>query len=591
MELQQLSSTLRSLDTAGRPYLRYVDERTSATRTRLFHLLRQSLRPAQLARYTARLSYALIPALGRRLLYDEPYYPPPTAPYSRRRHSSSSETENDTAWLTGLRGIAAVKVLTFHYVMAFSDCGFKPWGADERHMHFLQLPVIRYVYAGFTAHIFFGVSGYLITKKVLGAVDRRNTGRGGQPQDVFSVVSTGLFRKVFRLYLPVFAATLTTALYIYMGFYESYRPLLLDHEKLFPGEWYEPKPKQLALCAQLGVWAHEMFDLTNIVTENTVYPLHDQHLWAVLAEMRGTLHLYGVLVAVSQCRPLFRLLAMGVVSVMYFYWNHWEVWIFVLGAMVAQLDMVLTERGQGKGQGQDQSQDSHSGHDRRSESGFEPAPSLYLGRPMREFHQWKQYAVPTTRDWRFRRGVRYAGFLIAFYLLSYPIDGTREHAPGYVLLNKLIPRFMVRKDKFYPNIGTALLLLLLARADERTSRWRRLLTSGYAQYLGQISFALFLVQGLVMHSIGFMLPHKIAWTFGAELYVLSDTQWALGLSLGWLLTLVMALWAADVWHREVEGRCVALMGTIESLCFANQELTEDSRRAEPHHSRRDRSEE
>lgn len=535
MEMSDLSSRLRDLD--HRQYVRYVDERTADVRTRLSLLARQSLRPAQLFRYLRRLGYALTPQLGRRLLWDE--RSPPAKLYS-------------TSYLTSLRGVAAVKVVTFHYLMAYSDFGFQPWGTDDRHTHFLELPIVRLLFAGFTAHLFFGISGYLIALRMLQALDRHHAGAHA---DIFGTFSRNLFRKSFRLYLPVFAVTFCTAMYIMLGFYESYRPLLLDHERLFPGDWYEPKPLQHSLPKQLGVWLHELFDLTNVVTENTVYPFHDQHLWAILAEMRGTLHLYGVLVVVAQCRPHIRLIAMLGVSVLYFYWNHWEVWVFILGAMVAQADLMLGAPPILSAQRPDHDPD----HD------FEPAPPASVNHPV---HDWTRYGVSSTRDRRFQRGLRYAAFVVALYFLSYPVDGARDYAPGYLWLNRLIPRFMVRKDKFYPNIGTAILLLALARSDASTSRWRRLLTSSFPLYLGKISFAVFLVHGPIMHSIGYMMPHKMAWTFGTELQALADVPWAMVVGFGWMVTLLLTLWAADVWHREVEGRCVEMTETLERLCFA-----------------------
>ena len=228
--------------------------------------------------------------------------------------------------------------------------------------------------------------------------------------------------------------------------------------------------------------------------------------------------------------------------------------MFILGAMVAQLDLILDSTPSPPVQHHHHHQD----HD------FEPAPPAHVGRPVQE---WTRYGVSTAKDRRFQRVMRYAAFLVALYLLSYPVDGARDYAPGYLWLNKLIPRFMVRKDKFYPNIGTAILLLMLARADPQSSRWRRLLTSSFPLYLGKISFALFLVHGPVMHSIGYMLPHKTAWTFGTELQALSDVPWGLAVGFGWAITLLLSLWAADVWHREVEGRCNDLTRKLERVCF------------------------
>ena len=107
--------------------------------------------------------------------------------------------------------------------------------------------------------------------------------------------------------------------------------------------------------------------------------------------------------------------------------------------------------------------------------------------------------------------LRFFGFLLAFYFLSYPINGSRDYAPGYMTLNLAIPDWMTRKDKFYPNIGTAILLLLLVRSDPQTSKWRKLLTSKIPQYMGSISFGFYLVHGPIMHLFGLMIPQWVWW--------------------------------------------------------------------------------
>ena len=267
----------------------YIHHRRKQLLARLLH----SLRPPQLLRQGKRLGYTLAPTIIRSLIWDEHGTPPKKFP---------------TSYLNGLRGVTAVKVFTFHYTFVYSDFGFQPWGVDERHKHFLELPIIRYFYSGFTSHVFFGIAGYLTSLRLFQLLDKNDTVNHSK---VLLNVSGSLFRRALRLYLPVFLITIITTSYIHMGFYESNRPLILDHDNLFPGDWYEPKPDMAPTWSlQIQHWCHEMFDLTNIVTEQTVYPDHDQHLWSILSEMRASLQLYGILIAVAQCKPHIRIIIM-----------------------------------------------------------------------------------------------------------------------------------------------------------------------------------------------------------------------------------------------------------------------------------------
>jgi peptidoglycan/LPS O-acetylase OafA/YrhL len=502
------------------------------------------LRPEQAGRLWMRFGYALTPQLLRTLIWKD------HAPLRK---------QFPTSYLNGLRGCTALKVFTFHYIHALSDIAFQPWGTNERHRYILEFPIIRYFYSGFTSHIFFGVAGYLTSVRLLQLMDAPDPLSQAQ---VLASISASLFRRVFRLYLPVFIITLMTATWIYLGLYEHNRPYLLDHQKYFPGEWNEPKPLQYSTyCEQLKFWSSEMFDLTNIIWEETFYPVHDQHLWSILSEMRASLHLYLCLLMLAQCTGRVRLVFFSILIVLYFYWNHWDIWVYILGALVAQIDIILTEAQQ------------------RNKSPLlssfqEKLEPMELEQSIRPSLSNTTYQLPRQVSNHITLpSLRFFGFLLAFYFLSYPIDGSRDYAPGYMTLNLAIPDWMTRKDKFYPNIGTAILLLLLVRSDPKTSKWRKLLTSKIPQYMGSISFGFYLVHGPIMHLFGFMIPQWVWWGWlGLEGgNNTTDFQWITGVLCGWVPTLVVSLWAADVWTREVEERCVRFVKVLEGWCFHRKE--------------------
>lgn len=510
------------------------------TSARLLSKSAAMARPSHVYRLSKRFAYCIVPQIFRSRFWNDEAPIPKHFP---------------TSYLNGLRGITAIKVFTFHYTMAFSNSGFQPWGTDTRHMYILELPIIRYFYSGFTAHVFFGIAGYLTTLRLFKLIDKHDQASQAK---VLVNISGALFRRAMRLYLPTLIITLITAHYIYFGYYETNRPYLLDHAQLFPGDWNEPKPEQFATYyEQMCFWATEMFDLTNIFAPGAVYPSHDQHLWSILAEMKGSLFLYMILIATAQCRVYVRLAVMCLMTYMYFLWNHWEIWVYILGAIVAQIDLLLTE------------------HEDRSKyalpNGLPPSPPRSPepeDAEKRKDYLWSQYH-PTAHKaaWSW---LRVFGFLVAFYFLSYPIDGYRDYAPGYITLNKLIPEWMDRKDKFYPNIGTAILLLLLARADPETSKWRWLLNTDLAQYLGKISFGLYLVHGPLLHAFGYMIPQRMWWMMGIQGVDADNYAWTAVIFFGWALSLAVSICVADVWSREVEGRCVKAVKKLEDYSFVKK---------------------
>ncbi|KAJ9608515.1 hypothetical protein H2200_007503 [Cladophialophora chaetospira] len=495
------------------------------------------LTPANALKASKRFAYCFVPQYVRSRYYNEP---------------ASKPKQFSTSYLNGLRGITSIKVFTFHYVFAYTDICFQPWGTNDRHHYILELPIIRYFYAGFTAHLFFGIAGYLTSFRLFQLLDQNDQ---TSQSKVLKTVSGALFRRALRLYLPVLIVTLMFAHYIHFGFYETNRHFIMDRG-LFPGEWNEPKPDAFpSYYVQLRYWMREMWDLTNIFDPGAVYPYHDQHLWSILAELKGSLCTYMVLMGTAQCQKYFRLAALLLMTYVFFLWNHWEVWVYILGAVVAQVDLLLTERAMEKKLTLNPDRQLPPSPPHSPKPDHKPPPP-----------KWTEYLQTPPEGW-FHVFMRTFGFLVAFYFLSYPIDGWRDYAPGYMTLNKLIPAWMDRKDKFYPNIGTGLLILLLARSNPTTSKWRRILNSDVAQYMGKISFALYLVHGPILHIMGYMIPHRIWWSFGTQRGDTSDFTWALTIFIGWAISLTLSLWAADVWTREVESRCVKLVKKLEDVCF------------------------
>lgn len=78
---------------------------------------------------------------------------------------------------------------------------------------------------------------------------------------------------------------------------------------------------------------------------------------------------------------------------------------------------------------------------------------------------------------------------------------------------------------------------------------------------------------MVLHVFGYAIPHLIWRSFCADSHgkvgvpKQGMTIYLLGLGVGWLVSLIVVLWAADVWTREVEGRCVRFTKWMESVVF------------------------
>ena len=466
-----------------------------------------------------------------------------------------------TAYFNGLRGICAIKVYTFHYMYAHSRATSRPWGSGPRYHHFLQLPIIRWLFAGSTSHIFFGIGGYLMSVRLLQLMAK---GDQSSHAKIFQTISTSLFRRIFRLYLPLAAMTLLTSILIYLGMFEYTRTYTMSpkRRRYFAGGGAERiAPRMPTLAAQLTHWTHDLYQLTNIWTARPFYSTLDPHLWSLPYELRASLHLYICLLIVGSCRKQVRLGLLLLFAVIYFYWNRWELWSFLLGAVVAQIDTMLPPV-----EPQLDGSTLPSGETGLTKTSVNATSFVFL--PFSSIFRAAR-SRSGLRRLLFSSGISQIPlFLLAFYFLTYPLC-CYSAAPGYVLLNRLIPSWMDRKDKFYSNIGTTLLIFLLCRSDPSTSKSHKLLNSAIPQYLGRISFSIYMCHGPVLNIIGFLLPNHIWWMLGIDDIPASMITWSLGIVLGWAFGLMLVLWAADVWSREVEGRCIKTVKYMEICCFQN----------------------
>ena len=106
------------------------------------------------------------------------------------------------------------------------------------------------------------------------------------------------------------------------------------------------------------------------------------------------------------------------------------------------------------------------------------------------------------------------------------------------------------------------ILLIGIQQTSNSAALQRLFTNGPVQYLGRISFSLYLMHGPVTHSLGFACMN-VMWSV-----VGWDTAFTKGLGFGvaGVVTLVVTVWAADLFMRVVDEPCVRFAKWLEGKC-------------------------
>ncbi len=487
----------------------------------------KTFRPSRAYRLLRQFGYVFVPTIVRSKFFGERSPPP-------RLHA--------TSWLDGLRGLGCVVVFNTHFLFAFNDAPVRSWGVDAKHNSIAELPLIRWLYSsGLGIMIFFLVAGFVCSLKPLRLM--RNNDSASRDK-LLQALSLSTFKRFFRLYLPVITSTFLVAILAYLGVFEWSRPFIGD-KKYFPGVSKEPQiTRYPTLSKQLGFWLEELNEMMSVWEFKPFYPIHDHHLWSIREQYRGSMYLYAGLVALARTRESWRVVFIILLDLYLLWWGRWEIALFFCGSLIAQFEVI---RQGNQAASNNPSEKSEKAND----------PTIHLPAPVSQAvsrFEWRQLRLLGNIAWTL-------AFMLAFYFMSAPRFAYRQ-APGYEFLTKNIPKWYLHKETLLPSIGATVLMYCLSLCGPSTFCYK-VLTRNTVQYLGKVSFSLYLVHGPMLHIVGYMFPHAIWHFIGNE----TTATYAFGLLIGWAMNLAMVLWAADVYTREVDKRIVHLVGWIEKICI------------------------
>ncbi|KAK7725739.1 hypothetical protein SLS57_003805 [Botryosphaeria dothidea] len=451
------------------------------------------------------------------------------------------EKSHSTAYLDGLRGIAALIVFSFHTLWAY--CGFVEYGYGDgpKNRYFLQLPAIRLVHAGHAmVPVFFVVGGYVMALKPLKRV------RAHDCEDLHLSLVGSVLRKAMRLYLPAVIATFVTMLSLHFGLWEFSRRFVTI-PRLFNYPDKHPLPER-TLAAEIARWIHATVGLTNIFTyynKGFVLPYYnpyDPHLWYLPFELRSTVVVGTILLALFRCRTIIRMVLTLAAIILSCLCDRWECMLFLSGAFLADIDMEYRDR-----------------------------------------------SIPTRLPSRLRSLLPYVLLVPALYLLSSP-NLRIMHTPGYASLRiYFVPASMTDPKRFLHGAGAVLLLAALMRSPAL----QHLFVTSFAREAGRRSYALYVVHGPLVHIVNYSVT-PVVWQVvgyravsdrkgqkygnevdGEGLLLGQESRWAVGFLVGAIITWGVVWVAAGLFEKSVERRCARLARVVERSVFARQEAQED----------------
>ncbi|KAF2096402.1 acyltransferase-like protein [Rhizodiscina lignyota] len=437
-----------------------------------------------------------------------------------------------TSHLDGMRGLAAFFVFICHL---FYNCytitvGFGQ-GEPGQNNNMLQLPIIRLLYSGPPmVAMFFVISGYALSLKPL------KQARAQQWDALLNTLTSSTFRRGMRLFLPTTASTFLVVVMLRLEWYEGTREFASNKD--FMRNVLEKHPKRFeTLELQLHHWAWKVFSFVHVwgwenFGGSTPY---DVHLWTIPVEFRSSLVLFLTLLGLARTKVWMRLTLL--VGVMWFTirGDRWEMVLFLAGMFLAELDLIrgpLTPSSPG-------ATEATATLAPQSEKEIEAPPRV----PKIVSHLMRYIWV--------------ALGILGLYFMSQP-DSSFDSTPGWMWLSTFIPKWYTQRYRFYQCLGS----VIFVWATNNSQILQRPFNHPFAQYLGKISYALYLVHGPVIHVVGYRVEEWCWSVTGRD----TPMKYNLGFFLSTLVIVPVTVWIADLFWRGVDTPCVRFARWFEKRC-------------------------
>lgn len=237
--------------------------------------------------------------------------------------------------------------------------------------------------------------------------------------------------------------------------------------------------------------------------------------------------LFLSLVMVARFKAYLRMLTFAGLGLWAMRWDRWEMILFWFGALFAELDQVKAANA-----GKNNELPTANGHTHKTSFRASIRSSEKL---------WSAFWL--------------ANSICALYLCSYPDEHART-TPGFQTLAYLIPKWYTDKIRFWQSLGA----IQLVWACTNAKFLQNLFNGPMIQYLGKISYALYLMHGPVIHTFGWGMMGLFWKIFGSD----TRTKWEAGFACAAVLTIPMIIWAADIFWRAVDIPCVKCGRWLES---------------------------
>lgn len=447
-------------------------------------------------------------------------------------------------WLDSLRGIASALVVIHHSkssepksIVGFLTRSYWDEPAEENH-RLIQLPPFRLLFNGPSmVALFMVISGYAISLPLL----RCREDVGASNVGFFRRLCSAATRRIFRIYLPSIAILFLSQLVYFCN--------------VFP--WKAADDWLGGLKPLTAPWAHVQYVLSRIVhlldiSNHQVDINFDRNrpdmrtinyqLWTMPIEFRGSCAVYLLILTFSFWKPQPRYLALVGVAMYWFYMGHWDLFAFVAGILLAERHVA-----------------SESGPDREIALSYSSSP-LEIQEPITK--AWNKFTEKICLQ---RIGIS-VSFILGMYFLC--MCGADRLAAEYRWL--AVARSPEWDNaEMMPRCWRSVGAVLVIYAISKSALLQRPLNSRPLQYLGKISFPLYLVHPTVYLALKWPVRDFLWWAVTRTPYpgTIEASKHALSFAMTWMGTMIVLgavmVVASELWNRFVDMKCLVLARRFE----------------------------
>jgi len=362
-----------------------------------------------------------------------------------------------TAYLDGLRGFAAFLVYWHHHELwahhPSQNQFFEQGFGHNGQRYFAAFPFIRNFFDG--GH--YAVSTFFVISGYVLSMKPISLIHAGEQAKLADNLASALFRRWMRLYIPLFATT-----FVYMTLWHAL------------GIWVSSTKPQSNYWDEIWFWYAEVKNFSFIFHQSDKPWLsYNFHLWSIPVEFKGSIVVYTSLLAFSRCTRNMRLICEAALIFYFMYIvDGWYCALFVSGMLLSDLDQLAAKN---------------------------ELPSF-----LKRMEPYKTI-------------ICYHLFVVSMYLGGVPAHNNNINDlaknRGWYLLSFLKPQAVFDYKWFYLFWAA----FLLVASIPSISWLKRFFETRFCQYLGRISFSLYLVHGPVLWILGDRIYTAVGWGQQAQL--------------------------------------------------------------------------